>query len=248
MGAQQGKERGSHSSGGGGGGVPVSCIGLSSSSSPVASVSPHCISAGNSSSGGGGGPLGVGSTLRGSRIKSSTGHGHGSGGGSSGVGGSSSGGGGSGGLSQRSNAHKDARCNPSVGLNIFTEHNEALLQSRPLPHIPAGSTAASLLENAAELQCSDSGLQCSSLGGHSSSTSVFESTHRWTSKENLLEPGPEEDDPQLFVALYDFQAGGENQLSLKKGEQVRILSYNKSGEWCEAHSDSGNVGWVPSTM
>ncbi|XP_033240879.1 tyrosine-protein kinase Abl isoform X4 [Drosophila pseudoobscura] len=246
MGAQQGKERGSHSSGGGGGGVPVSCIGLSSSSSPVASVSPHCISAGNSSSGGGGGPLGVGSTLRGSRIKSSTGHGHGSGGGSSGVGGSSSGGGGSGGLSQRSNAHKDARCNPSVGLNIFTEHNEALLQSRPLPHIPAGSTAASLLENAAELQCSDSGLQCSSLGGHSSSTSVFESTHRWTSKENLLEPGPEEDDPQLFVALYDFQAGGENQLSLKKGEQVRILSYNKSGEWCEAHSDSGNVGWVPS--
>ncbi|XP_034136659.1 tyrosine-protein kinase Abl isoform X6 [Drosophila guanche] len=246
MGAQQGKERGSHSSGGGGGGVPVSCIGVSSSSSPVASVSPHCISAGNSSSGGGGGPLGAGSTLRGSRIKSSTGHGHGSGGGSSGVGGSSSGGGVSGGLSQRSNAHKDARCNPSVGLNIFTEHNEALLQSRPLPHIPAGSTAASLLADAAELQCSDSGLQCSSLGGHSSATSVFESTHRWTSKENLLEPGPEEDDPQLFVALYDFQAGGENQLSLKKGEQVRILSYNKSGEWCEAHSDSGNVGWVPS--
>lgn len=75
---------------------------------------------------------------------------------------------------------------------------------------------------------------------------MFESAHRWTSKENLLAPGPEEDDPQLFVALYDFQAGGENQLSLKKGEQVRILSYNKSGEWCEAHSDSGNVGWVPS--
>lgn len=39
--------------------------------------------------------------------------------------------------------------------------------------------------------------------------------HRWTSKENLL--AQEEDDPQLFVALYDFQAGGENQLSLKKG-------------------------------
>jgi abelson tyrosine-protein kinase 1 len=30
----------------------------------------------------------------------------------------------------------------------------------------------------------------------------------------------EEEDPQLFVALYDFQSGGENQLSLKKGEQV----------------------------
>jgi len=125
---------------------------------------------------------------------------------------------------------------------------EALLQSRPLPHIPAGSTAATLLADAAELQSQESnvGNVLASLGGHSSATSVFESAHRWTSKENLLAPGPEEDDPQLFVALYDFQAGGENQLSLKKGEQVRILSYNKSGEWCEAHSDSGNVGWVPS--
>lgn len=40
--------------------------------------------------------------------------------------------------------------------------------------------------------------------------------HRWTSKEDLL-AHQEDDDPQLFVALYDFQAGGENQLSLKKG-------------------------------
>lgn len=30
------------------------------------------------------------------------------------------------------------------------------------------------------------------------------------------------------------------------GEQVRILSYNKNGEWCEAHSSSNLVGWVPS--
>lgn len=43
----------------------------------------------------------------------------------------------------------------------------------------------------------------------------LEAANRWTSKENLL--AQEEDDPQLFVALYDFQAGGENQLSLKKG-------------------------------
>lgn len=33
---------------------------------------------------------------------------------------------------------------------------------------------------------------------------------------------------------------------LLPGEQVRILSYNKSGEWCEAHSSTGQVGWVPS--
>lgn len=40
--------------------------------------------------------------------------------------------------------------------------------------------------------------------------------HRWTSKENLL-AHVEDEDPQLFVALYDFQAAGDNQLTLKKG-------------------------------
>ncbi|CAG9558686.1 unnamed protein product [Danaus chrysippus] len=112
-----------------------------------------------------------------------------------------------------------------LGSNIFTEHSEALLQSRPLPHIPdlpdgEGTSAAPATPQPLD-------------------------ANRWTSKENLL-AHHEEDDPQLFVALYDFQAGGENQLSLKKGEQVRIMSYNKSGEWCEAHTLSGGVGWVPS--
>ncbi|CAG5119782.1 unnamed protein product, partial [Candidula unifasciata] len=38
---------------------------------------------------------------------------------------------------------------------------------------------------------------------------------RWMSKENLLSINIE-DDPTLFVALYDFQAGGVNQLSISK--------------------------------
>uniref|UniRef100_A0A6E8VKL2 non-specific protein-tyrosine kinase n=1 Tax=Anopheles coluzzii TaxID=1518534 RepID=A0A6E8VKL2_ANOCL len=139
---------------------------------------------------------------------------------------------------------KDAR---TLGSNIFTEHSEALLQSRPLPHIPP---PGSLLPTDLLGQNQD-GLEnhtgtMHSQGSSNAAQSSFETAHRWTSKENLLAPGPEEDDPQLFVALYDFKAGGENQLSLRKGEQVRILSYNKSGEWCEAHSDSGHVGWVPS--
>ncbi|XP_073974449.1 tyrosine-protein kinase Abl isoform X2 [Rhodnius prolixus] len=116
-------------------------------------------------------------------------------------------------------------------INASTDHQwdecsllelaEALLASRPLPHIPDLPEPATI------------------PGGGLDPTAS-----RWTSKENLLVQ--EEDDPQLFVALYDFQAAGENQLTLKKGEQVRILSYNKSGEWCEAHSTSGQVGWVPS--
>ncbi|KAL8599730.1 hypothetical protein ACOMHN_031885 [Nucella lapillus] len=70
---------------------------------------------------------------------------------------------------------------------------------------------------------------------------------RWMSKENLLAAGQQEEDPNLFVALYDFQAGGENQLSiLKAGEQVTVIGYNKGGEWCEVKSRTGVVGWVPS--
>ncbi|XP_035449786.2 tyrosine-protein kinase Abl isoform X2 [Spodoptera frugiperda] len=125
---------------------------------------------------------------------------------------------------------RSARSKPRVpkdprmlGSNIFTEHSEALLQSRPLPHIP-------------DLPDGDPG---------PGTPQPLDTANRWTSKENLL-AHHEEDDPQLFVALYDFQAGGENQLSLKKGEQVRIKSYNKSGEWCEAHTLGGGVGWVPS--
>lgn len=41
---------------------------------------------------------------------------------------------------------------------------------------------------------------------------------RWNSKENLL-ACPSENDPNLFVALYDFVASGDNTLSITKGEQ-----------------------------
>lgn len=128
-------------------------------------------------------------------------------------------------------------------LCVFTE---ALLQSRPLPHVPKG-TLATNVDLLCQQETSDHSGTLLSQGSNSSNPPTsFETANRWTSKENLLTPAPEDDDPQLFVALYDFKAGGENQLSLRKGEQVRILSYNRSGEWCEAHSDSGNVGWVPS--
>ncbi|XP_066293447.1 tyrosine-protein kinase ABL1-like isoform X1 [Branchiostoma lanceolatum] len=69
---------------------------------------------------------------------------------------------------------------------------------------------------------------------------------RWTSRENLLF-GPELNDPQLFVALYDFVAGDTNQLSIVKGEHLHILSYNESGEWCEAQNRNKQRGWVPSS-
>ncbi len=48
---------------------------------------------------------------------------------------------------------------------------------------------------------------------------------RWNSKENLL-AGPSENDPNLFVALYDFVASGDNTLSITKGEKhIHASSY-----------------------
>ncbi|KAM9325337.1 tyrosine-protein kinase ABL1 isoform 1-T1 [Gastrophryne carolinensis] len=67
---------------------------------------------------------------------------------------------------------------------------------------------------------------------------------RWNSKENLLS-GPSENDPNLFVALYDFVASGDNTLSITKGEKLRVLGYNHNREWCEAQTKNGQ-GWVPS--
>lgn len=45
---------------------------------------------------------------------------------------------------------------------------------------------------------------------------------KWTSKENLLIGNSDSDDPNLFIALYEFQSGGENQLSLLKGTGVYL--------------------------
>jgi abelson tyrosine-protein kinase 1 len=85
---------------------------------------------------------------------------------------------------------------------LLLDVTEALLQSRPLPHIP-------------DLGASGGDSDVGGGGMLGAGMALLEGATRWTSKENLL--AQEEDDPQLFVALYDFQAGGENQLSLKKG-------------------------------
>lgn len=52
---------------------------------------------------------------------------------------------------------------------------------------------------------------------------------RWSSKENLL--GATESDPNLFVALYDFVASGDNTLSITKGELCNIPSLFSFHRW-----------------
>ncbi|XP_077133834.1 tyrosine-protein kinase ABL2 isoform X2 [Ranitomeya variabilis] len=79
--------------------------------------------------------------------------------------------------------------------------------------------------------------------GSDSEPQALNDAIRWSSKENLL--GAAESDPNLFLALYDFVASGDNTLSITKGEKLRVLCYNQNGEWCEVLSKNGQ-GWVPS--
>lgn len=64
--------------------------------------------------------------------------------------------------------------------------------------------------------------------------------------ENDYDLGALSGDVSLYVALYAFKSGGDNQLSLKDGEIIHVTNTNKSGEWCEAVSKKGSIGWVPS--
>lgn len=82
---------------------------------------------------------------------------------------------------------------------------EGMLKHRPLPEIPPD-----------EMSVREGG-SAGGGGGYS-----LDGSMRWTSRENLLISATNED-PQLFVALYDFQSGGENQLSLKKGQPSFLI-------------------------
>ena len=62
---------------------------------------------------------------------------------------------------------------------------------------------------------------------------------KWKSKEDLLLNNPKlsisstqsSNDPSLYVALYDYLTSLEKHLNMHKGDQVHILSFNKTNEW-----------------
>lgn len=90
---------------------------------------------------------------------------------------------------------------------------DGILHHRPLPDLPSSADDVG------------GGIR-DAPGSLGSGFSLLDGSMRWTSRENLLTAAHDED-PQLFVALYDFQAGGENQLSLKKAEQVSSTTHRK---------------------
>ncbi|KAJ1357460.1 hypothetical protein KIN20_015617 [Parelaphostrongylus tenuis] len=100
-----------------------------------------------------------------------------------------------------------------------------------------------------------------------SSVDSFRALHQresssWSSREDLLSSslgGIDDATSPLFITLYDFHGIGEEQLSIRKGDLVRVIGYNKAGEWCEARLSAthrsdlssqkriGQIGWVPSS-
>lgn len=51
---------------------------------------------------------------------------------------------------------------------------------------------------------------------------------------------------EMFYVQYGFDAGdSENQLSVKKGDLIRIISYDDKKIWCEGQNKNGKIGWLP---
>ena len=76
--------------------------------------------------------------------------------------------------------------------------------SRPLPDLPSSDNEAG--QSSIGLN-STSGHNTSGFSLEAPASSTGSNLRTWTSRENLLAAAHDED-PQLFVALYDFQAGG----------------------------------------
>ncbi len=52
----------------------------------------------------------------------------------------------------------------------------------------------------------------------------------------------------LYIALYDYMVNLDKHLNIHKGDQLYVLSYNKSQEWCEVqNATNGLIGWVPTS-
>lgn len=79
------------------------------------------------------------------------------------------------------------------------------------------------------------------LGNHMTSSS------RWDSKEGLDSSNLFGDDPHLYLAKHDFVPTGAGQLPIKRGDKITVKSYNEQGDWCEGETESGVVGWVPTS-
>ena len=69
--------------------------------------------------------------------------------------------------------------------------------------------------------------------------------NRWNSFENLL--GPDASDPDLYIVKHDYHTDQAGQLSIRKGDKLKISRKSENGDWAEATSPQGDIGWVPAS-
>ena len=79
-------------------------------------------------------------------------------------------------------------------------------------------------------------------------SSTITHSNRWGSLENLLTAGGgEEDDPDLYIAKHSYTTDQAGQLSIKKGDKLKVSRKSENSDWCEATSVRGEIGWVPTS-
>lgn len=85
---------------------------------------------------------------------------------------------------------------------------------------------------------------CGSIGGGGGG---LMSNHRWNSFENLLQQPEDDSDPDLYIAKHDYVTDQPGQLSIRKGDKLKISRRSENGDWCEGTSVLGEIGWVPAS-
>eukprot|EP00042_Codosiga_hollandica_P058925 m.895756 g.895756 ORF g.895756 m.895756 type:complete len:756 (-) comp60001_c0_seq1:180-2447(-) len=126
--------------------------------------------------------------------------------------------------------------------------------SKPLrPDFGVDGGDAFLPSSGSQVSVSRAGTRGASVSASSSSSSLATAASRQTGGSRkaavAATPDPVEQgvvEGALFIALYDYQARTENELSFAKGEKLRVNS-NEAETWWEAQSQTTNqIGWIPS--
>lgn len=78
-------------------------------------------------------------------------------------------------------------------------------------------------------------------------TPLLQQSQKWPSLENILHP-TENEDPDLYVVKHDYNnPDSAGQLSIRKGDKLKVTRKSDNGDWCEATNVLGEIGWVPTS-
>ena len=56
-----------------------------------------------------------------------------------------------------------------------------------------------------------------------------------------------ESDPDLYIAKHDYITSQQGQLSIRKGDQLKITRSSDTGDWVECTNRNGDTGWLPAS-